>query len=106
MPHAHNVFFTLNDAAPAKCGSLVLDCYEYLKETAGAVAFSSGTRAVGCERDVNDVQWDVSLHMVFADRKTHDAYQTAPRHMEFVTRNKANWKKVRVFDTTVSTTGK
>ena len=106
MSHAHNVFFTLNDRTPAQCETLVRECYEYLKETAGVVAFSSGTRAVGCERDVNDVQWDVSLHMVFADRTAHDAYQTAPRHMEFVTRNKANWKKVRVFDTTISTTGK
>jgi hypothetical protein len=101
MPHAHNVFFTLNDPAPAKCESLVRDCYEYLKGHDGVLSVSSGTRAAGCERDVNDLQWDVSLHMVFADRKAHDAYQASPRHMEFVARNKANWKKVRVFDTTI-----
>jgi len=106
MPHAHNVFFTLNDGAPVQCQTLVRECYEYLKGHDGVVGFSAGARAAGCERDVNDVQFDVSLHMVFADRKAHDAYQTAPRHMEFVTRNKANWKKVRVFDSTIAATGK
>lgn len=102
MRHAHNVFFTLNDSSPAQCERLVRECTEYLKDTDGVVVFSSGTRAAGCERDVNDVQFEVSLHMVFADRKAHDAYQTAPRHMEFIARNKANWKKVRVFDSTIA----
>jgi hypothetical protein len=101
MAHAHNVFFTLNDGSPARRESLVRDCYEYLKGHDGVVAFLSGTRAAGCERDVNDVQFDVSLHMVFASRAAHDAYQTAPRHMQFVERNKANWKTVRVFDSTI-----
>jgi len=101
MLHAHNVFFTLNDDSPAQAETLVRECYEYLKGTDGVVAFSAGTRAAGCERDVNDVQFQVSLHMVFADRRSHDAYQSAPRHMEFVSRNKANWKKVRVFDSSI-----
>ena len=101
MPHAHNVFFTLNDSSPAQCEALVRECYEYLRGHDGVVAFSAGTRAAGCERDVNDVQFQVSLHMVFADRRSHDAYQTAPRHVEFVARNKANWNKVRVFDSTI-----
>ena len=101
MLHAHNVFFTLNDDSPAQAETLVRECYEYLKGTDGVVAFSAGTRAAGYERDVNDVQFQVSLHMVFADRRSHDAYQSAPRHMEFVSRNKANWKKVRVFDSSI-----
>jgi len=101
MPHAHNVFFTLNDGSPAQCETLVRECYEVLKSHDGVVALSAGTRAAGCERDVNDVQFHVSLHMVFADRSAHDAYQMAPRHMEFVARNKANWKKVRVFDSLI-----
>jgi hypothetical protein len=101
MLFAHNVFFTLNDGSPARCAALVGDCYNYLKGHDGVVALSAGSRAAGCERDVNDVQFHVSLHMVFADQRSHDAYQTAPRHMEFITRNKANWSKVRVFDSTI-----
>ena len=102
MPHAHNVFFTLNDNSPARCESLVRECYEYLKGHDGVIGFSAGTRAQGCERDVNDLQFEVSLHMLFADRQAHDAYQTAPRHREFATRNGPNWKTVRVFDTTIA----
>jgi hypothetical protein len=102
MPHAHNVFFTLNDGSPARCETLVRECYEYLKGHDGVVAFSAGIRAAGCERDVNDTQFEVSLHILFADRRSHDVYQTAPRHMTFVARNKSNWKKVRVFDSTIA----
>ena len=101
MPHAHNVFFTLNDSSPAQRATLVRECYDYLEGHDGMVAFSAGTRAEGCERDVNDMQFHASLHIVFADRRSHDAYQTAPRHREFIARNKANWQKVRVFDSTI-----
>jgi hypothetical protein len=101
MPHAHNVFFTLKDGSPSQCEELVRECAEYLSGHEGVVALSAGTRAAGCERDVNDVQFHVSLHILFADRRSHDAYQSAPRHMEFVARNSANWERVRVFDSTL-----
>ena len=101
MLHAHNVFFTLNDSSPAQAATLVQECRKYLEGHDGMVAFSAGTRAEGCERDVNDVLFQVSLHVVFADRKSHDAYQTTARHKEFVSRNKANWKTVRVFDSSI-----
>ena len=101
MSLAHNVFFTLNDSSPAQCEALVRECFEYLKGHDGVVAFSAGTRAAGCEREVNDVQFQVSLHILFAGARSHDAYETALRHMEFVKRNKANWAKVRVFDSTI-----
>lgn len=101
MPHQHNVFFTLNDGAPARQDELVRECNQYLKGHAGMTALSAGLRAKDCERDVNDIGFEVSLHIVFADKKSHDDYQTAPRHREFVARNSANWKKVRVFDSTV-----
>jgi hypothetical protein len=65
------------------------------------VTFSAGTRAAGYERDVNDLQFHVSLHVLFADNTSHDAYQTTARHKEFIARNKANWKTVRVFDSSI-----
>lgn len=99
--HAHNVFFTLTDSSPAQQEKLVRECYEYLKGHDGVVAFSAGTRAEGCERDVNDLGFHVSLHMLFRDRAAHDAYQTAARHMEFARRNRPNWRTVRVFDSAI-----
>jgi len=101
MLHAHNVFFTLNDGSPAQAAKLVRDCYEFLKGHDGMVEFSAGTRAEGYERDVNDKQFQVSLHVLFKDHPSHDAYQTTDRHKEFIARNKANWKTVRVFDSSI-----
>jgi hypothetical protein len=40
--------------------------------------------------------------VVFESRAAHDAYQVAPRHVQFIEENKANWAKVRVFDANVS----
>ncbi len=100
--HAHNVFFTLNDSSPAAQQRLVRDCYEYLAGHDGVVAFSAGTRREDCTRDVNDLAFHVSLHMLFRDHATHDAYQATPRHGKFIERNKANWKTVRVFDSDIA----
>ena len=101
MPHAHTVFFQLHDASPAAREKMVKECYDYLEGHDGMVAFSAGTRAGGYDRDVNDVQFDVSLHIIFSDSGKHDAYQIAPRHVEFASRNKPLWKTVRVFDSIV-----
>jgi len=35
---------------------------------------------------------------VFDSRASHDIYQTAPRHVQFINEQKPNWKQVRVFD--------
>jgi hypothetical protein len=42
--------------------------------------------------------FDVSLHVIFKDRATHDVYQTAPRHLKFIELQKDNWATVQVFD--------
>ena len=34
----------------------------------------------------------------FKNKATHDVYQTNEQHLKFIEENKANWKKVRVFD--------
>jgi hypothetical protein len=36
--------------------------------------------------------------VIFKDRASHDAYQTAPKHLQFIEENKPTWAKVRVFD--------
>ena len=53
------------------------------------------------DREVNDLDFDVGLHIVFRTKADHDVYQTAARHDQFIAANKANWKKVRVFDSLV-----
>ena len=44
---------------------------------------------------MNDRDWDVALHLVFADKAAHDKYQDHPEHLKFIEENKANWEKVR-----------
>ncbi len=60
--------------------------------------FASGTLCAELRREVNDLNFDVGLHIVFRDKAAHDAYQDAPTHHAFVNENKAGWANVRVFD--------
>jgi hypothetical protein len=97
-PLAHIVFFTLKDASPAAQQSLITACKKYLKGHPGEVYFSVGTLVPDLARPVNDRAFHVSLHLIFDSRQAHDAYQTHPRHQQFIDENKANWAQVRVFD--------
>jgi uncharacterized protein YwqG len=97
----HNVYFTLHDPSPAARDRLVRACRTLLAPHAGILFFACGGRDDELTRDVNDREFDVGLHIVFADRAAHDAYQTTPEHLRFIDENKAGWKRVRVFDSLV-----
>jgi hypothetical protein len=98
---SHDVFFSLKDNSPAAKKKLVEACKKYLSGHEGEVFFSAGTLAVELKREVNDVNFDVALHIVFKDQAAHDKYAVAKRHLQFIEENKDNWKKVRVFDSFV-----
>ena len=99
MPRlAHHVFFTLSDPTPARIDDLVAACKKYLDDHEGVVDFSVGVRVQDLARPVNDTEYHVSLHVIFADRAAHDRYQTAPRHIDFINEQKPHWKGVRVCD--------
>ena len=98
---AHNVFFSLNDRSDAAKAKLVEACTQYLAKHPGTVFFACGTLAEELERPVNDLDFDVALHLVFQTKAAHDAYQAAPLHNQFIAENQANWKNVRVFDSDV-----
>jgi Stress responsive A/B Barrel Domain len=98
---AHDVYFSLNDASPKAKDELVAACKKYLTGHDGIVYFSVGTLAAELNRPVNDRDFDVALHVYFKDRAAHDRYQEAPRHKQFIAEQQSNWKKVRVFDSTV-----
>ena len=98
----HNVYFTLFDNSPAARQKLIDACKKYLTGHPGEVFFSAGVLCEPLARPVNDREFDVALHIVFKDRAAHDKYQDADRHHQFINENKANWKKVRVFDSDVT----
>jgi len=98
---AHMVYFSLKDNSPEAQKKLVSACKKYLSKHPGEVFFAAGTLATELKRPVNDVDFDVALHIVFKDKASHDKYQDAQRHEEFIKDQKDNWKKVRVFDSVV-----
>ncbi len=95
---AHNVFFTLADKSPAAVDKLVEACHTYLKDHPGCLFFAAGKLEPELARPVNDRDFDVALHVIFDSRESHDQYQSAARHDQFIAENKANWAQVRVFD--------
>ena len=79
----------------------VAACHAYLNVQPGIVFFAAGPLCADLVRPVNDLDWHVGLHLVFADRASHDAYQTDPTHNRFIAEMKGNWARVRVFDSSV-----
>jgi hypothetical protein len=96
----HNVFFSLNDRSPAARRKLLEACEKYLTDHPGVTFFACGTLAEPLKRPVNDRDFDVALHIIYKDQAAHDQYQVSERHQQFISENKANWAKVRVFDST------
>ena len=94
----HMVFFKLKESTPANKERLVEGCQKFLTGHEGTVYFSVGVLAEEMQRDVNDRNFDVALHLVFKDKAAHDAYAVHPRHMKFIEEFKEGWDNVRVFD--------
>jgi hypothetical protein len=99
---AHNVFFSLKDSSDSAVQTLIRACRIYLVSHPGIVFFACGMRQKELNRPVNDLDFDVSLHIIFDSKVAHDAYQDAPLHHTFVEENKDSWAKVRVFDSEVT----
>jgi hypothetical protein len=99
---AHMVYFKLKDNSGGSRARLVAACKLLLTNHPGTVSFATGTLAGDFTREVNDKNFDVSLHLVFVNKAAHDKYQEDPRHVKFVEENRENWEKVRVFDSYLS----
>lgn len=97
----HDVYFTLREDTDTARATFAAACHERLAAIPGITWFAVGTRARDLQRDVNDQGYDVSLHVCFASRAAHDAYQVHPEHVRFVEENKVSWQAVRVFDSDV-----
>lgn len=95
---AHMVYFALKDKSPESIQQHIDACKKYLDGHDGVVFFAVGKRTPDLTRPVNDQQFDVGLHVVFADRASHDAYQVHQRHIDFINETKPRWENARVFD--------
>lgn len=98
---AHNVYFALKDPTAENKERLVAECYDRLAGIDGILFLAAGTCDTELCREVNDRDFDVSLHVFFRDRPSHDAYQDSQAHLDFIEANHEGWKGVRVFDSTL-----
>jgi len=98
---AHMVYFTLKDGSAAAQQALIEACKKYLNDHPGLDYFSVGSRAEEYQRPVNNMEFHVALHLVFASEADHDLYQNSDRHQEFIAQNKDTWAQVQVFDALV-----
>lgn len=94
----HSVFFDLKNDDAASVQALVDGCYEYLAPHDGIVFFAAGARHTDYQREVNDLDFDVSLTVVFENTAAQDAYQITEPHLQFIEEFNENWAGVRVFD--------
>lgn len=102
MPQlSHMVYFTLHDGSAAKVSELLDACKKYLVGHPGVDYFSIGTLNPELARPVNDRGYHVTLNMIFDGKASHDLYQVAPRHLEFIAEQKSNWSQVRIFDSDI-----
>jgi hypothetical protein len=99
---AHIVYFTLHDGSDSKRKELVDACHKYLKTHPGVVFFAAGTLNPDLKRPVNQVDFDVALHVVFDTMESQNAYQVADLHLKFIAEQKENWKQVKVYDADVT----
>lgn len=102
---SHDVFFSLKDDSPEARAALIEGCKTYLADHPGTVWFAAGERVFSHDREVNDREFQVALHLVFRDKASHDAYQNAEKHHQFIEEYQDNWKQVRVFDSWIEKAG-
>jgi hypothetical protein len=80
---SHVVIFWAKPDQPNAADELIAGANRYLKDIPGVLHFHVGKMAHS-HRPVVDQTYQVGLNLVFPDKKTQDAYQEHPQHIEFV----------------------
>ena len=63
-PIIHDVYFSLKDKSEASSKKMVEACKKYLAPQPGVTYFAVGVLAADLKRSVNDLDWDIGLHVV------------------------------------------
>lgn len=95
---SHIVIFWTKPGIPGAVDELIAGMEHYLKPIPGVLHFHAGRMATS-ERPVVNQTYQAALNLVFTDKQAQDAYQSHPRHIEFVEKVfKPNCSRVEVFD--------
>lgn len=80
---SHVVIFWTRPEDPTGADQLVAGAEKYLRPIPGVLHFHIG-RMAQSHRPVVDQTYQIALNLVFTDKKSQDAYQEHPLHIEFV----------------------
>src|SRR5687768_3187566 len=93
----HHVYFWLKNAGSKEDQARLLIGLQTLKKIETIKMSHIGVPA-DTNRDVIDTSYQMSLLLVFDNRKDQDVYQNHPVHLKFVEDCSNLWKKVIVYD--------
>lgn len=95
----HTVYFWMATTATSEDRDrTVADCREILSQIETVRSVYAGAPADTPKRDVVDASFGVGLTVIFDDLAGAAVYDTHPKHLEFIERNKHAWAKVTVYD--------
>jgi hypothetical protein len=95
---SHLVVFWTDPANPNAAEEFLAGANQLLKDIPGVVQFHAGKMAPS-HRPVVEQSYQVALNLIFPDKPAEQAYQTHPRHIEFVEKYVRRLvKKVVVYD--------
>jgi hypothetical protein len=80
---SHIVIFWTNPADPKAADELSAGAKKYLKDIPGIAHFHVGKMSPS-PRPVVDQSYQVALNLIFPNKQAEQAYQTHPKHVEFV----------------------
>ncbi len=94
----HTVFFWLKEGtSEEQKQKLIEDCNTLLRSVS-TVRYVAAGSPTGSGGGVVDGSYGVGLVVHFDDAAGLEHYQKAPRHIEFIERNKEIWERVQVYD--------
>lgn len=93
----HTVYFWLKADLTHEQHAVFQRGLESLSSIEMLTFFHVGTPAA-TDRPVVDRSYDYALVVAFDSQAGHDAYQVHPQHLAFVEQYKANWERIRVYD--------
>ena len=95
---SHIVVFWTDPANPNAADELLAGANRLLKNIPGVIQFHAG-KMTPSHRPVVDQSYQLALNLIFTNKQAEQAYQTHPKHVEFVEKHVRRLvKKVVIYD--------
>ena len=94
----HSTYFRLKDRSQTSCAAYIAACIRFLSISKGITGFWVGQLGEDFRRPVNDLTFDVAMHIEFENFAAWLAYNDDPNHHQFVQAVGSLAASRRVFD--------